>query len=118
MNLLLGIALGIELLEVRPQIFGCLLVLDAGKYHFGARNLRFRILDVLLESRFVPYNPGILIGIGITVTWHTTGVAALKAVEFGSYSIHRTRTDLMTSRTLFEYRRALPDVLRQRRVCL
>ena len=35
------IALGIELLEVSPNILGLLFILDSGKYHFGARNSRF-----------------------------------------------------------------------------
>jgi hypothetical protein len=49
----LGIFLGIELLDVRPQILGLLFVLDAGKYHLGAWNLRSRIFDVFLKRLFV-----------------------------------------------------------------
>ena len=37
-RLLLNVALRIELLEVCPQVFCLLFVLDAGEYHFGARN--------------------------------------------------------------------------------
>jgi hypothetical protein len=52
--LFLKIALGIELFEIRPQVLGRLFVLNPSEYHFGARNFRFRILDVFLESRRLP----------------------------------------------------------------
>jgi hypothetical protein len=41
--------IGSELLEIAPQILEFLVILDAGKNHFGAGNLGARILDVLLE---------------------------------------------------------------------
>ena len=59
--LFLKIALAIELLEVCPQILSCLLVFDPGKYHFGARDFCFRILDVFLESLFVHTIPEFLL---------------------------------------------------------
>jgi hypothetical protein len=52
--LFLKIALRIELFEIRPQVLGRLFVLNPSEYHFGARNFRFRILDVFLESRRLP----------------------------------------------------------------
>ena len=112
--LFLKITLGIKLFEIRPQVLGRLFVLNPSEYHFGAGDLRSRILDIICKSLLTPHNARILIGIGIAVTWHTTGVAAVKAVEFGSDTVRCTRTDLMTNRTLLEHRRALPDILRRR----
>ncbi len=53
---------GIELLEKGDQIVGFLLVLQAGIDHLGARDLRFRVLDVFAEGRLIPGDPGILVG--------------------------------------------------------
>ena len=49
-KLLLFVALGIELLEVCPQVFRLLFVLDTGEYHFGAQNLRSWIFDVFFKG--------------------------------------------------------------------
>ena len=78
-KLLLYIALGIELLEVSPNILGLLFILDSGKYHFGAWNSRSRIFDVFLKRLFVPCDARILIGIGVAVIRRTSGVAAVEA---------------------------------------
>src|SRR4029077_21147608 len=80
----------------------------------SAGDLRSRILDIICKSLLTPHNARILIGIGIAVTWHTTGVAAVKAVEVGAGTVRCTHTDLMTNRALLEHCRALPDVLRRR----
>ena len=42
-KLFFNIAIGVELTHVSPQVFGLLPVLDAGKDHFGAGNLRLGI---------------------------------------------------------------------------
>jgi hypothetical protein len=59
---LLLLAVGIELLEKGHQVVGFLLVHQAGIDHLGARDFRFRILDVLAEGGFVPGDPGVLVG--------------------------------------------------------
>jgi hypothetical protein len=43
----LFLAFGIELLEISPQIIRLSFILNADKYHYCARNLRPRILDVV-----------------------------------------------------------------------
>jgi hypothetical protein len=96
------IALGIELLEVSPNILGLLFILDSGKYHFGAWNSRSRIFDVFLKRLFVPCDAGILIGIGVAVIRRTSRVAAVEAVEFGSDTVRRARPGLVTRRALLK----------------
>jgi hypothetical protein len=116
-SLLLDATLGIELLEVCPQVLGRLFVLDPSEYHFCAGDLRSRIPDIILKSLLIPHDPRILIGIGIAVVRHTTGVPAVKGVEFGPDTILCVRTDFVTGRALLEQRRALLDILRQRYSC-
>ena len=113
--LFLKIALGVELFEIRPQVsLAACSFFNPKRIPFWCLDIRSRILDIIRKSLLAPHNARILIGIGIAVTWHTTGVAAVKAVEFGSDTVRCTRTDLMTNRTLLEHRRALPDILRRR----
>jgi hypothetical protein len=95
-KLLLYIALGIELLQICPQILCLLFVLDTGKYHFGARDFCLRILDIFLESLFARF----LIGIGIAIIQRTSGVTAIEAIEFGSDTVRCARPDFVTRRAL------------------
>jgi hypothetical protein len=61
--LFLDIALGVELLDVGPQILDFLLVLDTGKDHLGTGDFGPWVLDVLGKGLFVPDDAGILVGI-------------------------------------------------------
>ena len=47
---LFNIAVRVELIDVGPQVFDLLLVLNAGKSHFGIGDLRRRISNVILDS--------------------------------------------------------------------
>jgi hypothetical protein len=76
-----------ELLEIAPQIFEFLVILDAGKYHFGARNFGARISDVFLERCLVPGDAGVLVRIAVIETFNHAGLAAIEPVE--------NRTDLV-----------------------
>jgi hypothetical protein len=55
----------IELLEKRDKVIGLLFVLQTSIDHLGAWNLRFWILDIFSERRFIPSDARILVGIGI-----------------------------------------------------
>src|SRR4029079_7953613 len=79
-TLLLDFALSIKLLDVGPQVLGLLLVLDAGKDHFGVRDLYPGILDVILEALLVPGDAGILVGVGIAEIRDAAGLAAVESV--------------------------------------
>jgi len=48
-GLLLDTATSVELTDVGPQVFDLLLILDAGENHFGLRDFRRWIFNVLLE---------------------------------------------------------------------
>src|SRR6267142_3393532 len=69
-------AVGIELLEKGDQIVGFLLVLQSGIDHLGARDFRFRVLDVLAEGRLIPGDPGVLVGGLIGVAGNAARLAA------------------------------------------
>jgi hypothetical protein len=63
--LLLDVAVLVELRNIGPQIAYFLFVLDASEDHLGARNLGARVLDVFLEDRLGPGDPGTLVRIAI-----------------------------------------------------
>ena len=63
------LAVGRELVEEIPQVAGLLLALDADEHHLGAGDLGLRILDVFLERRLAPGDPGILVGGTIVVAF-------------------------------------------------
>jgi len=92
-KLFFNIAVGVELTHVSPQVFGLLPVLDAGKDHFGAGNLRLGILYVLLECRFIPNDARALVGIRIIEIWHRAGRPAVKTIELGTDLVLRAGTD-------------------------
>src|SRR6476660_5610283 len=91
-----------------------LLVLDAGEYHLGARNLRLRVLDVLLELSLVPGDAGILVGIGVGITLRRAGVAAVEAIEFRADLVLGAFADRVTGHAFIERSLAGRDVLRER----
>src|ERR1700761_8875211 len=78
---LLGFSILTELRDVGPEIVDLFLVLDTGEGHLGAGNLRPRILDVFLELGLIPGDARILVGIGVIVIRHSTGLAAVEPVE-------------------------------------
>jgi hypothetical protein len=92
-KLFFNIAVRVELTHVSPQIFGLLLVLDAGKDHFGAGDLRLGIFYVLLECRFIPNDARALVGIRIIEIWHRAGRPAVKTIELGTDFVLRAGTD-------------------------
>jgi hypothetical protein len=55
-------SVGIELLEKCDQVVGLLLILQTNIDHLGARDFRFRVLDVLAEGGLIPSDSGVLVG--------------------------------------------------------
>src|SRR5665213_2076829 len=92
-----------ELPEIGPQIVDLGLVFDAGEYHLGARNLRSRIFDVLLEIGLVPDNAGFLIGVGIAIVGRGAGMTAVEAVELGADLVFCAFADRMAGEALLEH---------------
>ena len=111
---LLLLALGVELLEVGPQIGALVFVLDAGEHHLGAGNLGARILDVFVEHGLVPGDAGILVRVGVIVALDGAGLAALEAVEHGADLVLGVRADRMAGQALLERVFARGEVLRRR----
>src|SRR5258707_15739627 len=81
---LLG-AVGVELLEIGPQVVAFVLALDAGEHHLGAGDLGLRIGDVFLEGLFVPNDAGVLVGVGIIVAFNRAGLAPIETILLGAY---------------------------------
>src|SRR6266849_710185 len=108
-------AVGLELLEVAPEVAGFLLVLDAGEDHLGARHFGTRILDVALEGLLAPDDAGILVRIAVVEPLDRAGLAAGKAVEHGTDLVLGIVTDVMAGHAFLE--RCLPGrgILSQRR---
>src|ERR1700682_6749851 len=78
---LLGLSVFVVLPEKRPEVAGFFPVLDAGEYHLGTGNLRFGVLDVVLELGLVPGDAGILVGIRVGITRRRAGVAGGGAAQ-------------------------------------
>src|SRR5208282_6476133 len=112
-RLLLDVALGVELLDVSPQVVDFLLVLDAGEDHFGAGDLGPGVLDVFFEVGLVPDDAGVLVGVGIAEVGHGAGHAAIETVEFRADLVLRAGTDAVTGQALLERVLALLHILRQ-----
>src|SRR5580693_8729418 len=110
-RLFLDIAVGVELTDVGPQIVDPLLVFDAGEGHFGTRNHGARALDVLLESRLVPDDARILIGVRIVEIRHGAGMPAVEPVQLGADLVRRVRPDRVAGRAHIENLLALVGVL-------
>src|SRR5215210_41188 len=91
-----------ELLEVAPQIFGFLLVLDPRKHHFGAWNLRLGIFDVFLEGRFVPDDPGIFVRIRVIEAWDRACLTSFQTVLDRADHVFGVFAYAMARRTFFE----------------
>src|SRR5262245_20370042 len=99
---LLFVAVGPELLEISPKVAGLFFVLDARKNHFGVRDLGPGVLDVILECRLIPGEPGILVRVRIAVLRNRTGMTALKAVEYGTHLVFCTFADRMAGQAFLE----------------
>ena len=78
---------GLELLEIAPEVGDFLFVLDADKRHLGARDPRHRVDDVILEAGLAPGDLGLLVGLAVVVTVDGAGLAPVEAVQ--------DRTDLV-----------------------
>src|SRR4051812_10139134 len=111
---LLGFAVLVVLREEGPEVVGLLLVLDAGEYHLGARNLCSRILDVILERGLVPGQARILVGIGIGIVRRGAGLASVQSIQFRTDLVLGALTDRMTGQALVERGLAGGNILRQR----
>src|SRR5215475_1055824 len=96
------VTVGTELLKVRPQIVGFLVVLDAGKGHLGAGYLGLRGLDVILETLFIPNDSRILVGVTVIKSCNRTGLAAVEPVLRWADLVLRALADRMARQTLFE----------------
>jgi hypothetical protein len=73
---LLGFTIRTKLADKGPKIVYFRFVLDPGKDHLGARDFGAWIFDIFLESRFVPRDSGILVGIAVVVVGRGTRLAA------------------------------------------
>src|SRR5258706_15083200 len=111
---LLDLSVLVVLREERPEIVDFFLVLDAGECHFGAGNLRLRILDVFLELGLVPGDAGILVGVRVGITLSRAGVAAVEPIEFRADLVLGAFADRVTGHALIERGLASRDVLRER----
>src|SRR5262245_14548 len=102
-----------ELLKVGPQIGGFLLVLDAGKGHLGAGYPGPRILDVFLESLFVPGDSRTLIGLAVIESFNRAGLAAVEPVLRRADLVLRVLADRMARHAFFEGLLTGRHILRQ-----
>ncbi len=96
------LAVGAELLQVGEDVVDVGLVGEAREDHLGARHLGLRVLDVFAERRFVPCQAGILVGLGVAITFHRTGMAANHAIEDGADRVLGGLADLVTDLALEE----------------
>src|SRR5262249_60704779 len=97
-----GMAGGIGLREVGPQIVGFLRVLDAGKGHLGAGYHGLRGLDVLFESLFVPSDSRILVGVAVIKSRNRAGLSAVEPVLSGADLVLRAHADRMAHQKLLK----------------
>src|ERR1700738_5321332 len=104
----------VVLRKERPEIVDFLLVLDAGEYHFGARNLRLRVLDVFLELALIPGDAGILVGVGVGIALGGAGLAAVQSVELGADLVLGAFADRVAGDAFVERGLAGRDILRHR----
>jgi len=118
-GLLFDVAVSIELADIGPEVIDLLLILHAGKYHFGARDFGPGIFYIVLETRFVPNDSGVFVCIGIAEIRNRTGFAAVDPVELGADLILRAGADRVADHALVEHGFALFGILRQtyRRRC-
>src|ERR1700676_2993512 len=80
-SLRLCLAVLVELRNIGPEVVDLFLVLDAGKRHLGAGDLRLGVLDVFLELRLVPGDARILVGVGVGIIRRRAGLAAVEPVQ-------------------------------------
>src|SRR5258706_8428456 len=111
---LLDLSVLVVLREERPEIVDFFLVLDAGECHFGAGNLRLRILDVFLELGLVPGDAGILVGVRVGITLSRAGLAAVEPVHLRANLVLGALADRMAGHAFVERGLAGRDILRQR----
>src|SRR5438132_9933195 len=104
----------IELRKIGPEILDLLLVLDAGKHHFGSGDLGFRVLDVVRECNFIPGEPRIPVRFGVAVVFDCAGFPTLKAIECGTNFVFCILADGVADRAPPERLLARGDVLRRR----
>src|ERR1044072_3121797 len=112
--MLLLVALGVELLEVGPQVRALLLVLDAGEHHLGPRNLGAWIGDVFGERLVVPGDAGVLVRFGVIVTLDGAGLAPIEPVEHRADLVLGVRTNRVAGQALLERGFAGAKILRER----
>src|SRR5262249_6771789 len=104
--LILYLTIRAVLLQESKQVFDVFVVLDAGEYHFCVRDLLFWILDVVLECRFVPRYPRILVSLGILIALDTPSLPPDQAVQLWSHEVFRAFANLMARSALVEHHAA------------
>jgi hypothetical protein len=76
-----------------------------------------RVLQVLLEGRLAPDDPGVLVAVAIGVPLGSAGFLAIKSVELGAKLVLRRLADIVTGLTFSEGGFSSGRVLRERRTC-
>ena len=73
-----------------------------GERHLVAGHGCPGVLDVFGEGRLVPYDAGVLVGIGIVEALDASGLAAKQSVQLRSNEVLRALADLVTSAAFLE----------------
>jgi len=95
-------AVGIKLLEISPEILRIRFVFDTHKHHGCAGNLRLRILDVVEELRFVPYDPRILICFRVFKIRNRSAMSSSQAIQYWTDLVLCFLANVMTGGALSE----------------
>src|SRR6202011_1322508 len=116
-SLRLCLAVLVELRNIGPEVVDLFLVLDAGKRHLGAGDLRLGVLDVFLELRLVPGDARILVGVGVGIIRRGAGLAAVEPVQLRADLVLGAFADRVAGQAFVERGLAGRDVLRKGRGC-
>jgi hypothetical protein len=100
--LFFNFAIGVELLEISPQIDDLLGVGDAGESHFGTRDFGRRAADIIFEGCLVPDNTRVLIGVGIVEACDGAGVTTVETIELGTDFVRGSGSDGVTGQAFIE----------------
>src|SRR5258707_9019788 len=114
-SLRLCLAVLVELRNIGPEVVDLFLVLDAGKRHLGAGDLRLGVLDVFLELRLVPGDARILVGVGVGIIRRGAGLAAVEPVQLRADLVLGAFADRVAGQAFVERGLAGRDVLRKGR---
>lgn len=73
------------------------------------------VLQVLLEGRLAPDDPGVLVAVAIGIPFGSAGFLAIKTVELGAKLVLRGLADIVTGLTFSEGGIPGGRILRERR---